>query len=122
VRYPKEHILVVFYDSTFAKKSSSRAGVFTIASAKTEGAFVTLEKCEKQFSATTIYHDYVSRLSITAMYHHYAISPTSCAKLMPDIELFCRYIKESVHEQKGPRQIKDKPIPYERLSRLKISP
>ena len=26
------------------------------------------------------------------------ISPTSCAKLMPDIELFCRYIKESVDE------------------------
>jgi WS/DGAT/MGAT family acyltransferase len=26
------------------------------------------------------------------------ISPTSCAKLMPDIELFCRYIRESVNE------------------------
>jgi hypothetical protein len=95
VCYPKEHILVAFYDSTFAKKSSSRAGVFTIANAKTEGSFVTLEKCEKQFSATTIYHDYVSRLSITTL----TISPTSCAKLMPDIELFCRYIKESVHER-----------------------
>jgi len=26
------------------------------------------------------------------------ISPTSCAKLMPDIELFCRYIRESANE------------------------
>ena len=26
------------------------------------------------------------------------ISPTSCAKLMPDIALFCHYIRESVDE------------------------
>lgn len=26
------------------------------------------------------------------------ISPTSCAKIMPDIELFCRYIRESINE------------------------
>jgi diacylglycerol O-acyltransferase len=26
------------------------------------------------------------------------ISPTSCEKLMPDIELFCRYIRESANE------------------------
>jgi len=58
VRYPKEHILVAFYDSTFAKKSSSREGVLTIANAKTELLFVTLDKYEKQFSATTMYHDY----------------------------------------------------------------
>jgi superfamily II DNA or RNA helicase len=58
VRYPKEHILVAFYDSTFAKKSSSREGVLTIANAKIELLFVTLDKCEKQFSATTMYHDY----------------------------------------------------------------
>ncbi len=58
VRYPKEHILVAFYDSTFAKKSSNREGVLTIANAKTELLFVTLDKCEKQFSATTMYHDY----------------------------------------------------------------
>ena len=58
VRYPKEHILVAFYDSTFAKKSSSREGVLTIDSAKIELFFVTLDKCEKQFSATTMYHDY----------------------------------------------------------------
>lgn len=58
VRYPKEHILVAFGDSTFAKKSSSREGVLNIADANTELLFVTLNKNEKQFSATTMYHDY----------------------------------------------------------------
>ncbi|NQY33904.1 MAG: DUF3427 domain-containing protein [Alteromonadaceae bacterium] len=58
VRYPKEHILVAFGDSTFAKKSSSREGVLNIADANTDLLFVTLDKCEKQFSATTMYHDY----------------------------------------------------------------
>ena len=58
VRYPKEHILVAFGDSTFTKKSSSREGVLNIADANTELLFVTLNKCEKQFSATTMYHDY----------------------------------------------------------------
>jgi len=58
VRYPKEHILVAFGDSTFTKKSSSREGVLNIADASAELLFVTLDKCEKQFSATTMYHDY----------------------------------------------------------------
>ncbi|MBL4900307.1 MAG: DUF3427 domain-containing protein [Colwellia sp.] len=58
VRYPKEHILVAFGDSTFTKKSSSREGVLNIANANIELLFVTLNKCEKQFSATTMYHDY----------------------------------------------------------------
>ena len=58
VRYPKEHILVAFGDSTFTKKSSSREGVLNIADTNTELLFVTLNKCEKQFSATTMYHDY----------------------------------------------------------------
>lgn len=58
VRYPKEHILVAFGDSKFDKKSSSREGVLNIADANTELLFVTLNKNEKQFSATTMYHDY----------------------------------------------------------------
>ena len=58
VRYPKEHILVAFGDSSFTKKSSSREGVLNITDAKTDLLFVTLDKCEKQFSATTMYHDY----------------------------------------------------------------
>jgi hypothetical protein len=58
IRYPKEHILVAFSDSTFTKKSSSREGVLNIPTANTELLFVTLNKNEKQFSATTMYHDY----------------------------------------------------------------
>jgi len=58
VRYPKEHILIAFEESTFANKSSSREGVLNITNANTELLFVTLNKCEKQFSATTMYHDY----------------------------------------------------------------
>ena len=58
VRYPKEHIFVAFGESTIDKKSSSREGVLNIADANTELLFVTLDKCEKQFSATTMYHDY----------------------------------------------------------------
>jgi superfamily II DNA or RNA helicase len=58
VRYPKEHVLVAFGDSRFDNKSSSREGVLSIANANTELLFVTLDKCEKQFSATTMYHDY----------------------------------------------------------------
>ncbi|MBA6414984.1 DUF3427 domain-containing protein [Colwellia sp. 6M3] len=58
VRYPKEHILVAFGDSVFSRKSSSREGVLNIADANTELLFVTLNKNEKQFSATTMYHDY----------------------------------------------------------------
>jgi len=57
-RYPKEHILVAFGDSTFTKKSSSREGILNIAKANTELLFVTLNKNEKQFTATTMYHDY----------------------------------------------------------------
>lgn len=58
VRYPKEHILVSFGDSTVNKKSSSREGVLNITDKNIELLFVTLDKCEKQFSATTMYHDY----------------------------------------------------------------
>jgi hypothetical protein len=58
VRYPKEHILVALGDSTFDKKSSSREGVLSIRNDNLEIFFVTLNKCEKQFSATTMYHDY----------------------------------------------------------------
>lgn len=47
-----------FGDSTFTKKSSNREGVLNIANANNELLFVTLNKCEKQFSATNMYHDY----------------------------------------------------------------
>ena len=47
-RFPKEHILVAFGDSTFTKNSSNREGVLTIAEANTDLLFVTLNKCEKR--------------------------------------------------------------------------
>lgn len=58
VRHPKEHIMVAFGDSTFDKKSSSREGVLNLPKHNTELLFVTLNKTEKQFSPTTMYHDY----------------------------------------------------------------
>ena len=58
VRHPKEHIMVAFADSTFKKKSSSREGVLNLPAINTELLFVTLNKNEKQFSPTTMYHDY----------------------------------------------------------------
>ena len=58
VRFPKEHILIAFGDTTIDRKSSSREGVLNITSTNTELLFVTLNKCEKQFSVTTMYHDY----------------------------------------------------------------
>jgi hypothetical protein len=38
--------------------------VLNIANANTELLFVTLNKCEKQFSATTMYHDYAISLTL----------------------------------------------------------
>lgn len=58
VRYPKEHILIAFGETTKDKKSSSREGVLNLPDLNTELLFVTLDKCEKQFSASTMYHDY----------------------------------------------------------------
>ncbi|OBT05260.1 restriction endonuclease subunit R [Shewanella sp. UCD-FRSSP16_17] len=58
VRYPKEHILVAFGDSTFDKKSSSREGILDLPNSNIALLFVTLNKCEKQFTAATMYHDY----------------------------------------------------------------
>ncbi len=77
VRYPKEHILVAFGDSTFTKKSSSREGVLNITNANTELLFVTLNKCEKQFSATTMYHDYAISPNLFHWQTQNSAKPTS---------------------------------------------
>lgn len=77
VRYPKEHILVAFGDSTFDKKSSSREGVLNIVNANTELLFVTLNKCEKQFSATTMYHDYAISPTLFHWQTQNSAKPTS---------------------------------------------
>ncbi|WP_417528386.1 DUF3427 domain-containing protein [Marinomonas shanghaiensis] len=57
-RYTREQILVGFGASTFEKRSPAREGVLEIKEDNIEILFVTLNKNEKQFSPTTMYHDY----------------------------------------------------------------
>ncbi|MEM6249154.1 DUF3427 domain-containing protein [Shewanella vaxholmensis] len=57
-RYTREQILAAMGASTFEAKSPSREGVLAINEQNLECLFVTLNKSEKQFSPTTMYHDY----------------------------------------------------------------
>ncbi|SFJ54316.1 Superfamily II DNA or RNA helicase [Marinobacter persicus] len=57
-RYSREQILVGFGAVTFENQPSSREGVYVIQDKNMELLFVTLDKNEKQFSPTTMYHDY----------------------------------------------------------------
>lgn len=57
-RYTREQILAAIGASTFTAKSPSREGVLAINEQNLECLFVTLNKSEKQFSPTTMYHDY----------------------------------------------------------------
>lgn len=57
-RYAREQILVAFGATTFDRQPPSREGLFVIKEQNVELMFVTLDKSEKQFSPTTMYHDY----------------------------------------------------------------
>lgn len=57
-RYAREQILVAFGATTFERQPPAREGVFVIKDQNIELLFVTLDKNEKQFSPTTMYHDY----------------------------------------------------------------
>jgi hypothetical protein len=57
-RYAREQILVAFGATTFKHQPPAREGVFIIQAQNIELLFVTLNKNEKQFSPTTMYHDY----------------------------------------------------------------
>jgi hypothetical protein len=57
-RYTREQILAGYGASSFEKSSTSREGVLSLDSENTELLFVTLNKNEKQFSPTTMYHDF----------------------------------------------------------------
>lgn len=57
-RYAREQILVAFGATTFEYQAPAREGVFVIQEQNIELMFVTLDKNEKQFSPTTMYHDY----------------------------------------------------------------
>ena len=57
-RYAREQILVAFGATTFEYQPPAREGVFVVQTQNIELMFVTLDKNEKQFSPTTMYHDY----------------------------------------------------------------
>ncbi|MBU3006121.1 DUF3427 domain-containing protein [Paraglaciecola arctica] len=57
-RYAREQILVAFGAITFERQPPAREGLFVIKEQNIELMFVTLNKNEKQFSPTTMYHDY----------------------------------------------------------------
>ncbi|WP_342632259.1 DUF3427 domain-containing protein [Marinobacter alkaliphilus] len=57
-RYSREQILAGFGAATFEAMPRSMEGVFVIQEQRIMLLFVTLDKNEKQFSPTTMYHDY----------------------------------------------------------------
>lgn len=57
-RYAREQILVAFGATTFERQPPAREGIFVIKEQNIELMFVTLNKNGKQFSPTTMYHDY----------------------------------------------------------------
>lgn len=57
-RYNKDEILAAFGVHTFDKRSSFQEGCIYIKKYDCELLFVTLQKTEKKFSPTTLYHDY----------------------------------------------------------------
>ena len=57
-RYSRQQILAAFGAHSFDKKSSAREGVLELKSQNIELMFVTLNKCEKTYSPTTLYHDF----------------------------------------------------------------
>jgi len=57
-RYARDQILVGFGASIYTHQPAAREGVFEIKDQNIELLFVTLDKNEKQFSPTTMYHDY----------------------------------------------------------------
>jgi superfamily II DNA or RNA helicase len=106
VRYPKEHILVAFGDSTFTKKSSSREGVLNITDANTELLFVTLNKCEKQFSATTMYHDYAISPTLFHWQTQNSAKPNSgrglgYIKQKENKKTFLLFVREQAKDENG---------------------
>jgi superfamily II DNA or RNA helicase len=57
-RYSRDEILAAFGENNFQKKSSSREGSVDVKELNCELLFVTLQKTDKKFSPTTMYHDY----------------------------------------------------------------
>lgn len=57
-RYSRDEILCAFGVWTFVRNPSVREGVCYIAALNTELLFITLEKSSRNYSPTTLYHDY----------------------------------------------------------------
>lgn len=57
-RYSREQVLTAFGATSFLQQPVSREGVFRLSDANIEILFVTLDKSEKHFSPSTLYHDY----------------------------------------------------------------
>ncbi len=57
-RYTKDEILAAFDVHAFGKRSPFKEGCKYVKKYDTELLFVTLQKTEKKFSPTTLYHDY----------------------------------------------------------------
>jgi hypothetical protein len=57
-RYNRDQILAAIGEHTFTKRKASREGVHYISGKNLELLFVTLQKSDKKFSPTTMYHDY----------------------------------------------------------------
>jgi len=63
-RYTREQILAASGASSFERKSTAREGVLVLNDLNVELLFVTLKKSVKQFSPTTMYHDYAINESL----------------------------------------------------------
>ncbi|WP_233080029.1 DUF3427 domain-containing protein [Rheinheimera soli] len=63
-RYTREQILTGFGAITFERQPPAMEGVYVIQNQNIELLFVTLNKSEKQFSPTTMYHDYAINESL----------------------------------------------------------
>lgn len=91
-RYSREQILVGFGATTFNLQRPAREGVLVISEQNVELLFVTLNKSEKQFSPSTMYHDY----AISAELFHWQSQNSA----RPDKGRGLEYIK---HRQLGKR-------------------
>lgn len=106
VRHPKEHIMVAFGDSTFHKKSSSREGVLNLPNINTELLFVTLNKSDKQFSPTTMYHDYAISPTLFHWQTQNSAKPTSgkglaYIKQKETNKTFVLFVREQTKDENG---------------------
>ncbi|WP_319416005.1 DUF3427 domain-containing protein [Marispirochaeta aestuarii] len=74
-RYTRDEILSAFGIHRFGKKSSSREGAVEIKTLNCELLFVTLKKTVKNFSPTTLYHDYAISEDLFHWQSHNAARP-----------------------------------------------